>query len=182
MLQNMALSLSLQTPAPVSVNFLMIMKRQSYCCFITWWCIHTIDQAVTGFILRNPVFIHSIDHMDFMVDTVANAAWFFFTSTYIPLAAVTIAVLHSCYCHVLSTAGSLNVALPSSSFSPNCYNCGKISARFMLVWLIYMGCPESFRTFIIARHCVDLAGCCTCYSLVMSLTNCVAKTALPYLA
>ena len=45
----------------------------------------------------------------------------------------------------------------------------------------YMGCPESFRTFKIARHFVDLAGRGKCYSLVMSLTNCVAKTALPYL-
>ena len=33
----------------------------------------------------------------------------------------------------------------------------------------YMGCPESFRTFNIARHCVDLAGRGKCYSLVMSL-------------
>ena len=47
---------------------------------------------------------------------------------------------------------------------------------------IHMGCPESFRTFKIARHCVDLAGRGKCYSLVMSLTNCVPKTALPYLA
>ena len=46
----------------------------------------------------------------------------------------------------------------------------------------YMGCPEIFRTFKIARHCVDLAGRGKCSSLVMSLTNCVAKTALPYLA
>jgi hypothetical protein len=46
----------------------------------------------------------------------------------------------------------------------------------------YMGCPESFRTLKIARHCVDLVGRGKCYSLVMSLTNCVAKTALPYLA
>jgi hypothetical protein len=36
--------------------------------------------------------------------------------------------------------------------------------------------------FKIARHCVDLAGRGKCYSLVMSLTNCVAKTALLYLA
>jgi hypothetical protein len=48
--------------------------------------------------------------------------------------------------------------------------------------IAYMGCPESFRTFKIARPCVDLAGRSKCYSLVMSLTNCVAKTALPYLA
>ena len=47
---------------------------------------------------------------------------------------------------------------------------------------LYMGCPESFRTFKIARHCVDLAERGYCFSLVMSLTNCVAKTALPYLA
>jgi hypothetical protein len=46
----------------------------------------------------------------------------------------------------------------------------------------YEGCPESVRTFKIARHCVDLAGRGKCYSLVMSLTNCVAKTALLYLA
>ena len=46
----------------------------------------------------------------------------------------------------------------------------------------YMGCLESFRTFKIARHCVNLAGRGKCYSLVMSLTNCIAKTALPYLA
>jgi len=45
--------------------------------------------------------------------------------------------------------------------------------------ITYMGCPESFRTFKIACHCVDLAGRGKCYSLVMSLTNCVAKTALP---
>jgi len=38
-----------------------------------------------------------------------------------------------------------------------------------------MGCPESFRTFKIARHCVDLAGHGKCYSLVMSL----ARPALP---
>ena len=82
MLQNMALSLSLQTPAPVSVNFLMIMKRQSYCCFVTWWCLHAIDQAVTGFILWGPVFMHSIVHMEFLVDTVTNAAWFFFKHLY----------------------------------------------------------------------------------------------------
>ena len=44
-----------------------------------------------------------------------------------------------------------------------------------------MGWPEIFRTFKIARHCVDIAGRGKCYSLVMSLTNCVAKTALPYL-
>ena len=43
-------------------------------------------------------------------------------------------------------------------------------------------CPESFRTFKIARHCIDLAGRGKCYSLVMSLANWVAKTALPYLA
>jgi len=47
---------------------------------------------------------------------------------------------------------------------------------------IYMSCTESFRTLKIARHCVHLAGRGKCYSLVMSLTNCVAKTALPYLA
>ena len=41
----------------------------------------------------------------------------------------------------------------------------------------YMGCPESFRTFKIDHHCVDLAGRDKCHSLVMSLTNCVAKTA-----
>ena len=46
----------------------------------------------------------------------------------------------------------------------------------------YMGCPESFWTFKIARHRVDLVGCGKCYSLVMSLANWVAKTALPYLA
>ena len=47
---------------------------------------------------------------------------------------------------------------------------------------IYMGCPESFRTFKVARHCVDLTGRGKCYPLVMSSMNCVAKTALPYLA
>jgi hypothetical protein len=47
---------------------------------------------------------------------------------------------------------------------------------------LYEGCPESVRTFKIARHCVDLAGRSKCYSLVMSLTNCVAKTTLLYLA
>ena len=47
---------------------------------------------------------------------------------------------------------------------------------------LYMGCPESFLTFKIACHCVDLAGRGKCYYLVMRLTNCVAKTALPYLA
>jgi hypothetical protein len=46
----------------------------------------------------------------------------------------------------------------------------------------YVGCPESVRTLKIARHCVDLARRGKCYSLVMSLTNCVAKTALLYLA
>jgi len=46
----------------------------------------------------------------------------------------------------------------------------------------YTGCPESFRTFKIARHCVDLAGRGKCCSVVMSLANWVAKTALPYLA
>jgi len=46
----------------------------------------------------------------------------------------------------------------------------------------YMGCPESFRTFKIARHCFDLAGRGKCCSLVMSFTNCATKTALPYLA
>jgi hypothetical protein len=45
----------------------------------------------------------------------------------------------------------------------------------------YMGCPESFRTLKIARHCVELAGRSKCYSLVMSLTNCVAKTEFPIL-
>jgi len=45
----------------------------------------------------------------------------------------------------------------------------------------YMGCPESFLTFKIARDCLDLAGRGKFYSLVMILTNCVAKTALPYL-
>jgi len=77
MLQNMALSLSLQTPAPVSVNFLMILKQPSYCCFVTCWCIHAIDQAVTGFILWSRVFIHSIVHMEYLVDAVVNSAWFF---------------------------------------------------------------------------------------------------------
>jgi hypothetical protein len=62
----------------------------------------------------------------------------FFSLTYIPLADVTIHVLQSSYCQMLSTAGSLNVTLPSNSFSPHCYNCGKISAKFMLVWLIYV--------------------------------------------
>jgi hypothetical protein len=47
---------------------------------------------------------------------------------------------------------------------------------------MYVGCAESVRTLKIARHCVDLAGRSKCYSLVMSLTNCVAKTALLYLA
>ena len=41
-----------------------------------------------------------------------------------------------------------------------------------------MGCPESFQTFKIARHCIDLVGRGKCYSLVMRLMNCVAKTAL----
>jgi len=35
----------------------------------------------------------------------------------------------------------------------------------------YMGCPESLRTFKIARHCVNLVGRGKCYSLVMSLVN-----------
>jgi hypothetical protein len=47
---------------------------------------------------------------------------------------------------------------------------------------IYVGCPVSVRTLKIARHSVDLAERGKCYSLVMSLTNCVAKTALLYLA
>jgi hypothetical protein len=47
---------------------------------------------------------------------------------------------------------------------------------------MYVGCPESVRTLKIARHCVDLTGRGKCYSLVMSLMNCVAKTALLYLA
>jgi len=46
---------------------------------------------------------------------------------------------------------------------------------------IHVGFPESFRTFKIARHCIDLAGRGKCYSLVMSLANWVAKTALPSL-
>jgi hypothetical protein len=46
----------------------------------------------------------------------------------------------------------------------------------------YVGCPENVRTLKIARQCVDLAGRGKCYFLVMSLTNCVAKTALLYLA
>jgi len=54
--------------------------------------------------------------------------------------------------------------------------------RALLQKFTYMGHPESFRTFKIAHHCIDLAGRGKCYSLVMSLTNCVAKTALPYLA
>jgi hypothetical protein len=49
-------------------------------------------------------------------------------------------------------------------------------------WAMYVGCPESVRTLKIARHCVDLTGSGKCYSLVMSLTNCVAKTALLYFA
>ena len=47
---------------------------------------------------------------------------------------------------------------------------------------MYMGCSESFRTIKIAHHYVDLAGRGKWYSLVMSLANWVAKTALPYLA
>jgi len=43
---------------------------------------------------------------------------------------------------------------------------------------MYMGCPESFRTFKIARHCADLAGRGKCYSLVLSLTNRVALSCL----
>ena len=66
-------------------------------------------------------------------------------------------------------------------FSVNISGMGGIQSP-SISFCLYMGCPESFRTFKIARHCVDLAGCGKCYSLVMSLTNCVAKTALPYLA
>jgi hypothetical protein len=46
----------------------------------------------------------------------------------------------------------------------------------------YVGCPERVRTLKIARQCTDLAERGKCYSLIMSLTNCVAKTALLYLA
>jgi hypothetical protein len=53
---------------------------------------------------------------------------------------------------------------------------------FILRDTMYEGCPESVQTLKIARHCVDLAGRGKCYPLVMSLTNCVAKTALLYLA
>ena len=44
------------------------------------------------------------------------------------------------------------------------------------------GLSGKFPNVQIARHCVDLEGRGKCYSPVMSLTNCVAKTALPYLA
>jgi hypothetical protein len=56
------------------------------------------------------------------------------------------------------------------------------SFTFVIAVFTYESCPESVRTLKIARHYVDLAGHGKCYPLVMSLMNCVAKTALLYLA
>ena len=66
---------------------------------------------------------------------------------------------------------------------------GSISECLSLVWGLsdrrlqeIHGLSGKFPNVQNSRHCVDLAGRGYCYSLVMSLTNCVAKTALPYLA
>ena len=48
----------------------------------------------------------------------------------------------------------------------------------------YMGCPESFRTFKIARHCVDLAGRGKCVASndfdELRRENCIALSCLVY--
>jgi hypothetical protein len=62
------------------------------------------------------------------------------------------------------------------------FKLGVTKCTFAVSKVVYKRCPQSFRTFKIARHCVDLAGRGKCYSLEMSLANCVAKTELPDLA